>query len=67
MSEEENLALNAALDAQLRLFCELMLGSTDAAHEMLQQIYSRALEEPPNCVQLFRIAAELCGLRRPQD
>lgn len=68
MSEQEDIA---ALEAQLRLFCHLMLGSTDAADCMLQQIYRRALDcheqenRPSECVHLFRIAADLCGLRRP--
>ena len=71
MSEQENIARYAALDARLRLFCQLMLGSTDAADCMLQQIYRRALDDhdehenrPPECVHLFRIAADLCGIRR---
>jgi hypothetical protein len=63
-----NIPQDAALHAQLRLFCQLMLGSTDAADCMLQQIYRRALDDqenrPAECVHLFRIAAELCGIRR---
>ncbi|GAA1134927.1 hypothetical protein GCM10009630_37010 [Kribbella jejuensis] len=61
MSEEEQLA------AQLRLFCELMLGSPEAAGSALEQIHRRALEgdRPPDCVRLFRIAADVCGVRRP--
>ena len=62
---------DAAAHAQLRLFCRLMLGSADAADCMIQQIYRRALDhhdEQENCpserVQLFRIAAALCGARR---
>jgi DNA-directed RNA polymerase specialized sigma24 family protein len=71
MSEQENIAQHAALHAQLRLFCRLMLGSTDAADCMLQQIYGRALayhdeqgNRPSERVHLFRIAADLCGVRR---
>jgi DNA-directed RNA polymerase specialized sigma24 family protein len=70
MSEQENIARYAALDARLRLFCQLMLGSTDAADCMLQQIFRRALDyheqenRPSERVHLFRIAADLCGVRR---
>src|SRR5690349_8685086 len=35
---------DAALHAQLRLFCHLMLGSADAADRMIQQIYRCALD-----------------------
>jgi DNA-directed RNA polymerase specialized sigma24 family protein len=62
---------DAALHAQLWLFCRLMLGSADAADCMVQQIYRRALDEhderescPSERVQLFRFAAILCGVRR---
>ena len=62
---------DAALHAQLRLFCHLMLGTADAADCVIQQIYRCALDyrdEQENCpserVQLFRIAAALCGVRR---
>ncbi|MFC0430947.1 hypothetical protein [Kutzneria buriramensis] len=62
---------DAALHAQLRLFCELMLGSADAADCMIQQIYSCAFDYhdgqenwPPERSQLFRIAATLCGVRQ---
>jgi hypothetical protein len=56
---------DAALHAQLRLFCELMLGSTQAADSALEQIHRRAQEDrQPDCVDLFRIAADLCGVRR---
>ncbi|WP_051194147.1 hypothetical protein [Nocardia jiangxiensis] len=69
MPEQENIARHdAALRAQLRLFCQLMLGSDAAAEDMIQQIDRRALDyhdEQDNCpterVRLFRIAAELCG------
>jgi hypothetical protein len=72
MAEQENTDKHdAALHAQLRLFCQLMLGSAEAADRMIQQIYRRALDchdERENCpserVQLFRIAAALCGVRR---
>lgn len=72
MSEQENIAQHdAALHAQLRLFCQLMLGSANAADCMIQQIYRRALDYhdeqenwPSKRVQLFRIAADLCGVRR---
>ncbi|MFE9319469.1 hypothetical protein ACIHDR_07240 [Nocardia sp. NPDC052278] len=72
MSEQENIAQHdAALHAQVRLFCQLMLGSADAADCMIQQIYRRALDyhdeqenRPSERVQLFRIAADLCGVRR---
>ncbi|WP_214323689.1 hypothetical protein [Nonomuraea sediminis] len=67
MSEQENIAQHA----QLRLFCQLMLGSADAADHMIQQVYRRALEYhdelenwPSERVQLFRIAADICGVRR---
>jgi hypothetical protein len=71
MSEPENIAEHdAALHAQLWLFCQLMLGSAHAADCMIQQIYRRALDchdEQEDCpserVQLFRIAAALCGVR----
>jgi DNA-directed RNA polymerase specialized sigma24 family protein len=72
MSEQENHAQqDAVLRAQLRLFCHLMLGSADAADHMTQQISRRALEHPdqqenrpPERIRLFRIAADLCGVRR---
>ena len=72
MAEQGNTERHdAALHAQLRLFCHLMLGSADAADCMIQQIYRRALDyhdEQEGCpserVQLFRIAATLCGVRR---
>ncbi|HWD78995.1 MAG TPA: hypothetical protein VG497_08935 [Kribbella sp.] len=70
MFEQEHLAEHdAALHAQLRLFCELMLGSTEAADSALQQIHRRALDDdqkgrPPDCLQLFRIAAHICGAHR---
>jgi hypothetical protein len=45
MSEPENIAKHdAALHAQLWLFCQLMLGSAHAADCMIQQIYRRALD-----------------------
>jgi hypothetical protein len=60
---------DAALHAQLRLFCELMLGSADAADCMIRQIYRCAYDDgqencPSERVQLFRIAAALCGVRQ---
>jgi hypothetical protein len=65
---------DTALHAQLRLFCELMLGSADAADCMIQQIYRCAFDyhdEQEGCpserVQLFRIAATLCGVRAGED
>ena len=68
MSEPEN---DTALHAQLRLFCQLMLGSDHAAECMIAQIYRRALDchdaqddRPSQRDQLFRIAADLCGIRR---
>ena len=72
MDDQRNTAEHdAALHAQLRLFCELMLGSADAADRMIQQIYRCAYDyhdEQENCpserVQLFRIAATLCGVRQ---
>ncbi|PXX66713.1 hypothetical protein DFR70_103463 [Nocardia tenerifensis] len=72
MSEEENLAHHeAALHAQLTLFCQLMLGSAEAADRMVHQIYHRALDhrdKREKCsskrVHLFGIAAELCGVLR---
>ena len=72
MLEQENMARHdAALRAQLQLFCRLMLGSTDAADCMIQQIYRRARDHhdeqkkwPSERVQLFHIAAELCGVPR---
>jgi hypothetical protein len=73
MSEPtENIAqYDAAVLAQLRLFCQLMLGSADAADCMIQQIYRRALDHhdeqknwPSERGQLFRIAADLCGVPR---
>ncbi|MFE3226573.1 hypothetical protein [Nocardia sp. NPDC059228] len=72
MSEQEDIAQHdAALHAQLRLFCQLMIGSADAADRVIQQIYRRALDyhdeqenRPSERVQLFRIAADLCGIRR---
>jgi hypothetical protein len=71
MSEQENIPQHdAALHAQLRLFCQLMLGSTDAADRMVRQIYYRALDHqgdqqnwPSERVRLFSIAAHLCGAR----
>ncbi len=70
MPEPENIGRHdAALRAQLRLFCQLMLGSADAADRMIQDIDQRVLDnhdEQENCpsqrVRLFRIAAELCGV-----
>lgn len=58
------------LDSQLRLFCCLMLGSTDAADRMVSRIYQHALDhrddqqnqQSERC-RLFSIAAELCGVR----
>ena len=70
MSEQEHPAEHdAALQTQLRLFCELMLGTTEAADSALLQIHRHALDDkqedgPADCVQLFRIAATLCGVRR---
>lgn len=72
MSEQENIAHHdATLHAQLRLFCHLMLGSADATDRTMQQIYGRALDNhdeeeswPSERVRLFRIAADLCGVRR---
>ncbi len=72
MSEKGNIAQqDAVLHAQLRLFCQLMLGSADAADYIIQQIYHRALDHhdnqenwPSERVHLFRIAAELCGVPR---
>lgn len=65
MSEQENIA---ALRAELRLFCQLMLASDDAADRMMQQIDRRALgchdeqeNWPARRVRLFRIAADVCG------
>ncbi|HJP80498.1 MAG TPA: hypothetical protein VJ914_39875 [Pseudonocardiaceae bacterium] len=67
MPEPENIAdHDAALHAELRLFCQLMLGSADAADCVMQQIYRRALDchdEQEERAQLFRIAADLCGVR----
>ncbi|MEV6825029.1 NAD(P)H-binding protein [Amycolatopsis sp. NPDC051102] len=55
--------------AQLRLFCRLMLGSADAADRVLRQIHRRAPdgpdEHPSDRARLFRMAADLCGVRRP--
>lgn len=70
MSEQETTAEHdAALHAQLRLFCQLMLGSAHAAGCVIRQIHRRALdhhdeqESPlPERVRLFRIAADLCGV-----
>ncbi|MFE3000064.1 hypothetical protein ACFXG4_34330 [Nocardia sp. NPDC059246] len=63
MSEQENIARqDAELRAQLRLFCQLMLGSADAADCMIQQIYQE--NWPSERLQLFRIAAARCGIRR---
>jgi hypothetical protein len=72
MSEQENIAQHeAVLHAQLRLFCQLVLGSADAADRMIQQIYRRALDYhdeqenwPSERVRLFRIPANVCGVRR---
>lgn len=67
MAEQERLSEHdAALPAQLRLFCQLMLGSPEAADRMLEQLYRRAVDHlgEPDCVHLFRIAADLCGIRR---
>lgn len=72
MAERQNTdKYDAALHAQLRLFCQLMLGSADAADRMIQDIYRSALDyhveqenRPSERVQLFRIAAALCGFRR---
>ena len=58
MSEEEQLT------AQLRLFCELMLGSPEAAESALQQIHALDGDQPPDCARLFRLAADVCGVRR---
>jgi hypothetical protein len=73
MSEQENIAQHAAMHAHLRLFCQLMLGSTDAADCVLEQIYRRALDDvdeqenrPPERVRLFRMAADLCGACRAE-
>lgn len=68
MSEQENNAgHDAALRAELRLFCQLMLGSADAAERMMQQIYRRARDDrkdgPTERIRLFRIAADICGAR----
>ena len=54
---------DVVVQAQLRLFCELMLGSTEAAGCALEQIHRRALDQdqPPDCLDLFRIAADVCG------
>jgi hypothetical protein len=65
MSEQENIAQHAALHAHLRLFCQLMLGSTP------EQIYRRAFDDvdeqenrPSERVRLFRMAADLRGACR---
>lgn len=70
MFEQADIAHHdATLHAQLRLFCHLMLGSAEAADCTLQQIYRRAVENdyvqknrPFDRIQLFRIAAECCGV-----
>jgi hypothetical protein len=70
MSDFENIAqYDAAVLEQLRLFCQLMLGSADTADCMIQQIYRRARDHrneqqncPPERARLFRIAVELCGV-----
>ncbi|MFE3189909.1 hypothetical protein ACFXHA_12940 [Nocardia sp. NPDC059240] len=49
-----------ALPAQLRLFCELMLGSAEAADCVIQQIYQA--DSPAERLRLFRLAAAHCGL-----
>jgi hypothetical protein len=70
MSEQKHPAEHdAALQTQLRLFCELMLGSAEAADSALLQIHRHARDDKqedrsPECVHLFRIAATLCGVRR---
>jgi hypothetical protein len=71
MSEPEPTAAGgAALDAELRLFCCLMLGSPDAADRMVRQIHRHALDhhdDRPNQrserSRLFGIAVDLCGAR----
>ncbi|KAA0111075.1 hypothetical protein [Mycolicibacterium sp. P1-5] len=71
MSEHENIDRHdAALRAELRLFCQLMLGSHDAADCMVQQIERRAQDchdgqenWPSERLRLFRIAADVCGVR----
>ncbi|NUP48012.1 MAG: hypothetical protein HOW97_11965 [Catenulispora sp.] len=68
MSEPANTTAEGELDTQLWLFCYLMLGSVDATDRVMRQIYLRARAhhgDPRNRqserVQLFRIAADLCG------
>ncbi|MBO2457502.1 hypothetical protein [Actinomadura violacea] len=58
---------NEGLQAQLRLFCHLMLGSADAADRVMRQIYHRALDHQDDQQhrqserdRLFRIAIDLC-------
>jgi hypothetical protein len=68
MPEQEHIAgQNAALRAELRLFCQLMLGSADAADRIMQQIYRRARDNqegaPTERIRLFRIATDICGAR----
>lgn len=71
MSEpEDTAACGATLDAQLRLFCYLMLGSADAADHMMRQIYRHAPDhrddqrnQRSERARLFGIAADLCGIR----
>lgn len=72
MSDKGNIARHdAVLHAQLRLFCQLMLGSADAADCVIHQMYRRARDHhdkyeswPSERVHLFRLAAELCGVPR---
>lgn len=75
MPEQNNIAEHdAALHAELRLFCQLMLGSADAADCVMRQIYRRTLDchdaqedRPSERMQLFGIAADLCGVREQGD
>ncbi|WP_216894341.1 hypothetical protein [Nocardia alni] len=68
MSEQEFITRHdSAPHAELRLFCQLMLGSADAADRLMHQIYHDQQENwPAERIGLFRIAADLCGAR-PED
>ncbi|GAB2550749.1 hypothetical protein [Nocardia heshunensis] len=57
----ESAPIDDALHTQLRLFCELMLGSAEAADCVINQIYQE--NSPAERLHLFRLAAARCGLR----
>jgi hypothetical protein len=69
MSDQGNVVQDGeAFLEELRLFCCLMLGSTDDADGMIREIYRCALDHQGNQgdwsserVRPFGIAADICG------